>query len=405
MKKAMLLVLGSLLGSSAMAIDYCELNGKQVRNMEEIAGMTGILKCKDGVTNAPIYEKEVRNGALVGQVKEYTGGVLVRDYSVNAKGAFDGPYKEFVMTGRALVMTKELTYKNGAPIGILKSYTPQGALKRISYTSTGNREESFAEFTVTGRLADLMCTKKPVFEKIIDDAMWCGHKGSPVVVTFYGEDNYPKSKNTFFNGLRTKRTMLWNNGKPRLEETATAQGGIDKVFYESGLPKSEIEWVYQGEARTHVMIVEKLYHENGKLISEKRWRPIERGTQPVSVSSWYDDGSPKVKSDFILRGAPPELVRREVMFHQNGKISGQGIWGTNGLQDTTPRGVISRFNDQGVLISEYTYNERGTLLREREFDNSGKALQDNEITPDGRRIPLIGKTDVLPEGLVPTPRR
>ena len=406
-KQHLFLLIGlAALSGSAMAVEYCEVDGKEARSADDLVGKNSTLRCKDGVTNTLIYEKEVRNGQLIGNVKEYNAGILVKDYFVNAKAAYDGLFKEYRTTNGKAVLIKELTYKNGAPIGISRSFSPMGGLKRISFNAGGNREEAFAEFTSSGKLSDLACANRPVFSPHLDDALWCGHKGAPVSISFYGEDGLAKSKNVFENGERRQRTILWNNGQPQSDEVGTLKGGIDRTYYESGAKKREMEWVYQGANRARVTIVDLQYDSNGTLVSDRKWRPVERGTQPISVATWYPSGQPKMKSDFVLRGAPPELVRREVIFHENGKIAGQGMWGTNGQQDTTPRGVTSKFNEDGVLVMENTYNDRGEVIRERDFDNKGKAIRDNEITPDGQRISLIngGKSN-LPKGLVPTAPR
>lgn len=396
----------SLLCGSALAVEYCEIDGKEARSSEDLVGKNGTLRCKDGVTNTLIYEKQIQNGQLFGKIKEYKAGVLVKDYSVNPKLAYDGVFKEFTMTNGVAVLLKELNYKNGAPIGISRSFSPQGGMRRISFNVGGNKEEAFAEFTSSGKLADLTCFNKPVFAPYIDDELWCGFKGSPVSISFFGEDGVAKSKNVFENGQKRQRVILWNNGNPQYEQVGTAKGGIDKTFYETGVKKRELEWVYQGENRSRVTIVDMQYAPNGNLVSDRKWRPVERGTQPVSVSTWYPNGQPKMKSDFVLRGAPPELVRREVIFHENGQISGQGTWGTNGQQDTTPRGIQSKFNENGVLIIENTYNDRGEVIRQRDFADNGKPVRDYEITPDGQRISLMnGGPNILPKGLVPETRR
>lgn len=406
MKQISLLLGLAFLSSSVMALEYCEVDGKEVRNAVDLAGKNSILRCKDGVANTLLYEKEIRGGVLFGQVREYKGGILVKDYSVNAKLAYDGVYKEYSTINGSVLIAKELIYKNGTPIGVSRSFNAQGGLKRIGYNASGNREEAFAEFTTNGKLAELGCANRPVFVPYIDDAAWCGHKGGAVSVVFYGEDDLPKSKSVFERGERLQRSTLWNNGKIQTEEVFTAKGGIDRDFYENGTKKREIEWVLQGDIRARITIVDLEFAANGVMLRERKWRPVERGNQPISVASWYPSGQPKMKSDFVLRGAPPELVRREVGFHENGRISGQGLWGTNGQQDTTPRGLQSKFNEEGVLVAENTYNDRGEVIRERTFDNKGKALRDDEITADGKRVSLInGGNNVLPKGLVPQTKR
>ena len=405
MKKFPLLLCLIGLSSSAMALEYCDVNGKEVRSADDLAGKSGILRCKDGVSNSLLYEKEFRNGVLFGQVREYKGGILVKDYSVNAKLAYDGPYKEYSTTNGTALLIKDLVYKNGAPIGVSRSFNAQGGLKRISYIAGGNREEAFAEFTTNGRLAELACANRPVLTPHIDDVLWCGHKGTPVSVIFYGEDDLPKSKSIFEHGERRQRATLWPNGKIQTEEVATPKGGIDRSYYQTGIKKRDIEWVFQGEIHARVTIVDMEFAPDGTMVRERKWRPVERGTQPISVAAWYPTGQAKMKSDFVLRGAPPELVRREVEFHPNGTIAGQGLWGTNGQQDTTPRGLQSKFSPEGILVEENTFNDRGELIRERLFDNKGKPLKDFEITPDGQRISLIGGNSVLPRGLVPQSNR
>lgn len=385
--------------AASHAAEVCEFDGRIARSSQDIAGRSGTLICKDGVTNTLNSEKQVVNGSTVGRVKEYRTGVLVRDYSVNAKGAYDGTLKEYTMTAGTLVLLKEINYRAGAPVGISKSYSATGDLTRLSFNTDGAKELAFAEFTSSGRLAELTCADRPVFAPLIDDTTWCGHKGEAVSVTFYGEDNLPRSKNVFERGVRRQRTLLWKNGMPQAEEAATAKGGIERQFYEDGTKKRESEWVHQGQNGARVNIVDMQYAPNGVLISDYRWRPVERGTQPVSVSTWYPSGAPRMKSDFVLRGAPPELVRREVIFHENGQTAGEGMWGTNGRQDTTPRGKQTKFNTKGVLVAESTYSERGEVIRERSFDDSGRPLTDYEITPDGQRVSLIGKQDILPRGL------
>lgn len=392
-----------LASGSAMAVDICEFNGKLIRSQSDYAGQSGNLVCKDSITNILISSNEIKNGVRNGLAKEYKGGILTREYSLNANGAYHGVFKEYIIQSEALILQKEIQYVNGAPNGVSKSYSVSGELKRIGYSVEGAKELAFAEFTENGKLAELACTDVPVFGSVIDDATWCGHKGSPVSVTFYEEDDFPKSKVVFEKGSRRQVTKLQENGTPISEETVTAKGGVDRFFLKNGKKKREIEWVYQGVKGNNtqrVNILDRQYSDEGVLISEQKWKPVERGTLPVSVATWYKSGLPKMKSDFVQRGAPPELVRREVIFHENGSIAGEGMWGTNGTQDTTPRNTKKRFNEAGSLIVEHTYNERGELIRERDYRDDGSVIRDNEITSDGRKISMINRKKESFNGLM-----
>src|ERR1700748_3417339 len=74
-----------------------ELNGEPANrdNGASIGTQSGVLRCRFRDSHWLSREQEVRHGEFVGAVREYSGGVLAKEYTVDGAGKRDGEYREY----------------------------------------------------------------------------------------------------------------------------------------------------------------------------------------------------------------------------------------------------------------------------------------------------------------------
>ena len=138
-------------------------------------------------------------------------------------------------------------------------------------------------------------------------------------------------------------------------------------------------------APRRVTVLDQEFHESGKLVRERRWRPTERGAELVSERRWYLNGQPKTRSDYSV--ADGRTLRRETGFHDNGRKSfeGAGRAPAGGGRGELATGTQQSFDAEGRLRGERIYDERGRIKRERELDERGNVVRDDEVFEDGSR--------------------
>ena len=132
-------------------------------------------------------------------------------------------------------------------------------------------------------------------------------------------------------------------------------------------------------------VLDQEFHESGKLVRERRWRPTERGADLVSEASWYLNGQPKARSDYSV--VDGRTLRRETAFHDNGKKSFEGSWQSapDSGRGELATGTQQSFDSEGRLRAERVYDERGRIKRERALDERGNVVRDDEVFEDGSR--------------------
>ena len=373
----------------ALAVQVCELDGQHVNpsNGATTAGKTGLMRCRDGEGGPVMREQELQQGKFMGLVRYYKDGALEREFRLNERGNRDGVLREWARpeAGAKSVLVREETLRDGANSGIARSWYPTGQLRRVAFYGDREREQASAEFTPQGQLSDLLCGTKPALGSDFDDRAACGFAGGPSNVTLYSAKGAAKARVSYERGERRKSETLWESGAVRELSEVSASGGVERLFAADGTKRREQQWAtIPGEPPRRVTVLDQEFHENGKMVRERRWRPTERGGEPVSDASWYLNGQPKARNEYSV--VDGRAQRRETGFHDNGRKSFEGAWQTpaSGRREL-PTGTQQRFDTEGRLRSERVYDERGRIKRERELDERGNVVRDDEVFEDRSR--------------------
>ena len=380
---------------AALAVQVCELNGQHVNpsNGSTTEGKTGLMRCREGEGGPVVREQELQHGKFMGLVRYYKDGALEREYRVNERGNRDGLSREWARAeaGGKSVLVREETLRDSRTVGIARSWYPSGQLRRVAFHGDEEREQASAEFTPQGQLAELRCGSKPVLGGNFDDKAACGFAGGASKVTLYSGKGVAKARLSYERGERKRSETLWENGAVRELSEVNAGGGVERSFAADGTKRREQQWTaIAGERPYRVTVLDQEFHESGKLVRERRWRPTERGAELVSEASWYLNGQPKARSDYSV--ADGRTLRRETAFHDNGSKSFEGSWqsAASGGRGELATGTQQSFDAEGRLRGERSYDERGRIKRERELDERGNVVRDDEVFEDGSRK-AVGK--------------
>ncbi|KNZ33138.1 MAG: hypothetical protein AD742_07745 [Methylibium sp. NZG] len=379
------------LTASAHAVQVCDLDGQSVNpaNGNTTAGKTGLMRCRDGAGGPLQREQELRNGVFMGLVRQYRDGFLQREHQVNERGNRDGIAREYAATASPNQLLLEETMRDGSNVGLTRAWHPNGRLRRVSFMDDGGRELASARFTPQGQLSELRCGPRPVLKPDVADDALCGHASDkPVTVGLHGEDGTLRSRLTHERGERRRSELLWGNGQVReLQEMGTTDGS-ERSFSADGVKRREQRWVAaaDGTRSRRVTTLDQEFHESGKLVRERRWRVTDRGGELELEHTWYLNGQPKARLDYLSVDNQP--ARRDTQFHDNGKPASEGLWLLKGRYDTVASGVHKQFDDTGRLRRERFHDGRGRVNRERDLDEAGAVTRDEEVFEDGSRKAL-----------------
>ena len=373
----------------ALAVESCDLNGQHVypSNGNTTAGKTGLMRCRDGEGGPVVREQELQAGVFMGAVRYFKDGQLEKDYRVNERGNRDGVAREYARGegGAKPVLVREETYRDGRTVGLVRSWYPNGRLRRVSFHGDDDREQASAEFTADGKLAELRCAARAVLGADADDAQWCGHVGGASNVVLYSGKGVAKARVSYERGERRRSERLAANGTVREQEETSSTGGVLRVFYADGTKRREAQWVTTtGERAGRVQTLEQEFHESGKLVHERRWRVGERGGEPTLEQYWYLNGQPKNRLEFAT--VDGRSKRLEMTFHDNGTKSFEGAWSiASPRSGEVATGVHRSWDEAGKLRGERFHDERGRVMRERDLDGNGAVVRDDEVFEDGSR--------------------
>lgn len=374
------------------AVQVCELDGQHVNpsNGSTTAGKTGLMRCRDAADGRLLREQELRNGVFMGLVRHYRDGFLQREHQVNERGNRDGLAREFAATAAnpSLLLLEE-TLRDGTAVGLTRAWHPNGRLRRVSFQDDGGRELALARFTPQGQLSELRCGPRPALKPDVDDAGLCGHTpDKPAVVALYGDDGTLRSRLTHERGERRRNELLWDNGQVREQQEIGPAGGSERSFSADGVKRREQRWVALGDGSRsrRITTLDQEFHDSGKLVRERRWRVTERGSELELELTWYLNGQPKDKLEYL--NIDNHAARRDTRFHDNGRVASEGLWLVKGRYDTQASGVHKQFDDAGRLRRERHHDGRGRVNRERDLDESGVVTRDEEVFEDGSRKSL-----------------
>jgi antitoxin component YwqK of YwqJK toxin-antitoxin module len=369
------------------AAQDCDIAGESVspNNGATTAGKTGMMRCRDRDTKQLVREQELRDGKFMGLTRFYKDGVLDREYSVNEKGNRDGRSREFTKTGQVL---RDETYRNSAPVGLVRTWYESGALKRVAFysdeESARGNEQAYAEFTSRKQLRDLRCGKKPLLNPDLNDAALCGFEGKASTVELFSESGAVLSRTVFLAGERLKEVGFYENGKTSYEEETSGDKRVERNFSREGVKRKEVQWrIMKDKQRLRERELE--FHENGSLVLERVWTisQVAQENQLQTEATFFLNGQPRSKTSYSFEGK--QTSRDEKRFHDNGQLASQGKYVTEGRYTRLAVGTHQDFNTKGKLIGESIYDGKGRITRERAWDEAGKLERDDEVFEDGSR--------------------
>ena len=362
---------------TAQAVQDCELNGQAVNpaNGGTTAGKTGLMRCKDRDSGMLVREQQIQSGAFMGLVRFYEDGKLVKEHSVNARGSMEGRAREFSPTGQVL---RDATYEDGHEVGLVRSFYPAGALRRVTFFADAAGERASVEFTERGQLSALRCGDKPVLAPVADDARLCGFGHGASKVELFDAKGTLRSRLSYVAGKRVRSEDLYDNGKPATQDEVVGNRRTERRFSSEGIKRREVISLI-GE-RGAVKQREQEFSEKGTLVREQLWNTAGA---PLSDTSYYQNGRPRSKSVHGVGGKARLIEITE--FHDNGQRAAVGRYLASDRFSQTPIGAHQRFSDTGVLIAESVYDDKGRITRERAWDPNGKLERDDDMFEDGSR--------------------
>ncbi len=381
----------------AFAIQTCELDGKPVNpnNGSTTAGRTGLMRCRDADTGVVQREQELRNGVFTGVERFFEKGELVKERHVDERGNGDGPAREWTLANGKRVLVLDETLKSGKAIGLVRTWYPTGARRRLTWYGDDGREEGYVEFADGDKPYALRCASRPVFGADFDDRTACGFAGVATTVLYDGHGR-PASRVTFDHGQRAKSEQLADDGAVRDVREATATGAVERSFYANGTKRHEVQFTNVAKPANAsatapvptVKTLEQDWAESGVLVRERRWAPTDRGAELVAEKSWYLNGQPKAETR--IASGPQGQVRREKEYFDNGAVAFEGDWvssGRGGSRDSRDRpvGMHRTYDERGAKRGEQVYDDGGRLTRERTYDATGALVRDDEVFEDGSR--------------------
>ncbi len=385
----LVVLIGCAAAAPARAVESCDLNGQYVNpaNGNTTSGRSGLMRCRDGEGGPVVREQELRNGVFMGIVRYFRDGQLEKEHRINERGNRDGLAREYARSegGAKPVLVREETYRDGRTVGLVRTWFPNGQLRRIAYQGDDDREQAAAEFTAEGKLADLRCAPRAVLGAEADDAHWCGHAGGASNVALFSGRGIAKARISYERGERRRSEQLAGDGIVREQEESSPAGGVRRIFYPDGTRRSEAQWVtLTGDRAGRVQTLEQEFHKSGKLVHERRWRVGERGAEPTLEQYWYLNGQPKNRLEFAT--VDGRSRRLETAFHDNGMKAFEGAYlVASPRSGEVASGVHRTWDDAGRLRRERFHDEQGRVTRERELDGNGTVGRDDEVFEDGSR--------------------
>ncbi|RUR71772.1 hypothetical protein EJP67_32480 [Variovorax guangxiensis] len=360
----------------------CELNGRPVNpdNGSSTAGKTGLLRCKDRASGELQREEQIQNGVSMGLVRIYEKGKLAREQSVNTKGNLQGRAREFSPTGRVL---RDATYDDGQERGLVRSFYPDGKLRRAIFYPTsdtgGGNERASVEFTEHGQLSALRCADAPTLAPVVDDAKLCGFSGTgPSQVDLFDARGILRSRLAYVSGKRVRAQSFYDNGKTSSLDETVGNQRVEQSFSSEGVKRRETAFLLV--ERTSIRVREQAFSEKGTLVRDQRWNSAG---EPIVDDSYYLNGQPRSKSAYSGNGDARAVEITE--FYDSGQRAAQGRYEIQGRNRQIPVGTHQRFSEKGTLLAESSFDAKGRVTRERAWDENGELQRDDEVFEDGSR--------------------
>lgn len=321
--------------ASAQPRQVCELDGRavQLTDPASTAGKSGLLRCKDPAT------------------------------------------------GRVL---RESTYDSGQELGLVRTFHPDGKLRRAAYRAEPGGERAVVEYSARGQLTFLRCADKPLLDPAADDKQLCGFEKMPSTVELFDDNGVLRSRLVYLNGRRQRAESLYDNGKVASVEETSGKQRIERQFSSAGIKRRESVSLLLDRGRS-VRQRTLEYSERGWLVREQRW---DANGDPLRDDTYYtQNGQPKYKQAFS--GSGQDRVVDIIEYFENGQRSAEGRFSAPTHAPLLPVGMHRRFNDRGTLVAEMNYDGKGRLLEERRWNDAGQLLERDE--PAAAPVDAAGK--------------
>jgi antitoxin component YwqK of YwqJK toxin-antitoxin module len=377
-----ILIATSAYVASASAIIRCELNGKpiNVSNGAELAGQSGLVRCREEDTGQLQREQELRGGKFVGQERMFDReGRLLRERTVNERGNSEGRVREFWPNGR---VRREETTDNGRTQGVVRRFDATGRLERLSFHGDG-QELFYVETNSKGQPARLLCPRASVLP---EDRKLCGFDGATDTELF-AESGVRSAQLRYDQGRLLSATEWSSEGVVAAQQSVVDGRRVHKTFYtEGGKSVLREERVFTPDDRTlrdtrGQLFSARRYGASGQLIEQRSFAADGREAQ---VERWYLNGSVRERSTWSGTGKDARQLRE--MYRDDGKLARREQLNA----DQRPVGAQQAFHGNGQLAVEEQYAEpdargRTRITARKQWDESGKLLADDVILEDGSR--------------------
>lgn len=359
----------------------CALNGEPVNpdDSASIGTKSGVMRCRFRDSHWLTREQELRRGAFVGAVREYSGGILAKEYTVDAAGKRDGEYLEYeAHRGSRNPVLFDATYRHGKLVGRSHAYYPTGELRRVIVYGDDARELAMAEFNKARELTDLRCADHPVLAPDVNDEAWCGDAPEPKELPLYDAVGRVRARVRFVHGERAYETRYHTDGslEAQIEPAPNDDGSVERTFGPGGVKRDER--FYAGQGKSKALTLEKAFFPSGAQERERRW---EHGELTLD-EHWYANGQPRSKRE--RTHWDDYSVTKDSEYHDDGTLASEGMSRNGETTFGAVRvGAQKTFDDVGTLRFERDFDEQGRPLRERTWDESGKLIREDEVREDG----------------------
>ncbi len=386
---APVLIAASAYGTSASAIIRCELNGQSINisNGAELAGKTGLVRCREDSTGQIQREQELQNGRFMGLERMFDReGRLQRERTVNERGNSHGRVVDFWPDGK---VRREETADNGRTQGAVRRFDASGRVERVSFHGDG-QELFYVEYNAKGQPTRLLCPRASVLP---EDRKPCGFDGATDTL-LYAESGARSAQLRYEQGRLLGATEWASDGIVSAQQLVVDGRRVHRSFYtEGGKSVLRDERVFAPDERTlrdtrGQPLSTKRYGASGQIIEQ---RSFADGRE-VQVERWYLNGSVRERSVWSGTGEQARLLRE--MYRDDGKLARREQLN----KDQWPVGAQQAFHENGRLAVEEQYSDPDARGRTRptarkQWDETGKLVADDTILEDGSRQRKPGGLD------------
>ena len=379
---ATIFIASSACSMSASAIIRCEIDGRPINtsNGAELAGKSGLVRCREEDTGHLQREQELRDGRFIGLERMFDRqGRLLRERTVNERGNSQGRVAEFWPNGQ---VRREETADNGRTQGAVRRFDATGRLERVSFHGEG-QELFYVEYNSKGQPMRLLCPRASVLP---EDRKLCGFDGAADTVLF-AESGARSAQLRYDQGRLLSATEWSSDGVVAAQQSVVDGRRVHQSFYtEGGKSVLREERVFAPDERTlrdarGQLLSARRFGASGQLIEQRSFGTDGREAQ---VERWYLNGSVRERSIWSGNGKDVRLVRE--MYRDDGKLARREQFDA----DQRPVGTQQAFHDNGRLAVEEQYADpdargRSRITARKQWDDAGKLLADDIILEDGSR--------------------